>query len=116
MKYIILLIYTILANFGLLLMKVGANKGSTIGFINSTFNINISLYTILGFVMYIFSFILYLVLISKFDLTYLVPITSAISYIMIFTISILVLKEQMSIFQGIGFFTILAGLILLNIK
>lgn len=116
MQYVLLVIYAILANVGLVFMKMGSTKGTVVSFVNGMINANFNIFSILGFVFYITSFILYTILISKFNLTYLVPISSALSYLLIFLISIIFLKEQINIYQGIGFFVILVGVILLNIK
>ena len=55
-------------------------------------------------------------LVSKFDLSYIVPITQGIIYILIFISSIAIFKEKITIQAFIGTVMVILGIILLNIK
>ena len=78
-------------------------------------NIKLSLISILGLLCYLSSFLIYILILPKFNLSYIMPITSAISYIGIFILSALVLKETITSNGIIGAFIILVGIIIMNI-
>jgi drug/metabolite transporter (DMT)-like permease len=69
-----------------------------------------------GILLYGISFILYLYLISKFQLGYIIPLTSAFVYIFIFVASFLIFNEAFTITKIIGICLIVAGLTFLNLK
>lgn len=112
MQYFLMILYAVVANVGLVIMKIGTSKINSDSFLNGILNFPF----ITGFLMSVISFGLYIYLIAKLNLTYVIPMTSALSFLIIFFTSILILKEQISLLQGIGFFTILLGIILLNLK
>ena len=116
MGYILMGIYLILTIAGLILYKYGSNKGALFEISNGALNIKLSLISIVGLICYLLSFLIYIVVIPRFNLTYLMPITSAISYIGIFVCSILFLKETITTYGLIGAITILVGVIIMNIK
>ena len=116
MKWIIIIIYSLLSNGGLIAISYGAKKGTMINLSKGYFDIGLSFYSILGFLMYVFSFLIYIVLISKYNLSYIIPLTTAISYIIIFIASAFFLKEPLTVLHIAGYFIIILGVILINIK
>jgi len=116
MKWIIIIIYSLLSNGGLLAIRYGAKKGTMISLSKGFFDIGLSFYSILGFLMYILSFLIYIVLVSKYNLSYIIPLTTAISYVIIFIASVFFLKETLGALQIAGYFIIMLGVILINVK
>ena len=57
-----------------------------------------------------------MLLVSKFDLSYIVPITQGIVYVLIFLSSIGVFKEQVKLNGIIGTVLVILGIVLINIK
>lgn len=114
-KYIVIIIYAFLGSVGMYLIKLGAET-TELSKVNSVLNFNVSLQTIAGFICYVASFLVYMYLISKYNLSYIIPLATAFLYIFILIISIFILKEPFTLIKGIGFFLILIGVILLNIK
>lgn len=102
MKWLLILIYAFFSNGGLLTVKYG-------------FDNKINYIILIGLVMYIISFLLYMYLISKFNLTYIIPLCTGISYILIFIFSFLILKETIGILEMIGYFLIMLGVIFINV-
>lgn len=115
MGIFLVIIYLILTVSGLILYKFGANKEFLFSISNGVFQIKLSLISIIGLCCYLLSFIIYMLVLPKFDLTYIMPVTSAISYISIYILSILVLKESVTIYGVLGSFIILIGVILINL-
>ena len=116
MKIILIIAYLILTVSGLVLMKLGGNPG-TISIENKTFQFGISLISALGFVCYIFSFLLYTRIVMMFEnLNYITPICTGLAQIMIFIASYLFLKESIGATTVAGMLMIIAGIVVMNIK
>ena len=116
MKYLLIAIYLVLTVSGLILMKKGGNAG-TINIKAGELNFGISLISALGFVCYIFSFLLYTRIVMMFEnLNYITPICTGLAQIMIFIASYLFLKESIGATTVAGMLMIIAGIVVMNIK
>lgn len=116
MPNLILLIYAIISSAGLILLKLGGQTGAPVSIINGRLEFNLGFYAIGGIVLYGLSFIIYAYLISKNDLGYIIPISTALVYVFIFAASFFIFKEVFTAVKIVGICLILGGLILLNIK
>ena len=117
MFYIILTgVYILLSVGGLVIFKLGSQRGLSFGLKNGNFNMDINILAILGLACYVVSFLMYMFLISKLDLGYIAPITTGLAYILTFISAGLVFKEAITINHWIGAGLILSGVILINIK
>ena len=116
MANLILLIYALTSSAALVLLKAGSKTGAPISFIDGKPQFNLGLYIIAGILLYGISFIIYTYLISKNDLGYIIPISTALVYIFIFTASFIVFKEAFTAFKILGICLILGGLVVLNIN
>lgn len=65
--------------------------------------------------MYGISFLLYVYLISKHDLGYIIPVTAAFVYVIVFTASYFIFDETFTAAKIAGIVMILSGLIFLNL-
>ena len=113
---VLITIYVILTVSGLVFFKLGSTKDFTLGIGNGSFSMSINFIAILGVICYICSFLLYMFLVSKFDLSYIVPVTQGIVYVLIFLSSIGVFKEKISTTGIVGMLMVIIGIVLLNIK
>ncbi|MDD6236594.1 MAG: hypothetical protein PUB00_04350 [Clostridiales bacterium] len=116
MLYLLSVIYILLSASGLVLFKLGSQKGMEIGISAGVFHFKIGIVSLLGMVCYIMSFVLYLILVSKFDLNKIYPITTGCIFVCVMLGSFLVLKENIGIVQIIGSAAILIGVVLLALK
>ena len=114
-KSILVIVYIILTILGLVLMKLGGNTG-TLSIEQSTFNFTINFISLLGFVSYIASFLLFTNIVVKFDLSYITPITSGIIQVLTLLAGILIFKENVSINGIIGIIFVILGIVVMNIK
>lgn len=114
MKFILIAVYMLLSASGLILFKKGSQNGLSIILSQSGLNLKISYFSILGILSYGCSFLLYLFLVSKFNLSYIVPITTGLMYVVIFIASALVFKEKIDPIHLIGAIVVLFGVILIN--
>lgn len=117
MSKILITIYVICSSFALIALKLGTRHGGApIAYVNNRLHLNLTPYVIGGIFLYGTSFLLYMYLISKFDLGYIIPLTTAFIYVVIFLASALIFNEVFTVVKIAGIALIVAGLILLNLK
>lgn len=109
-------VYIILTISGVVLFKLGTQKDFLVSISTGVFNLKISLISIIGLVCYLCSFSMYMFLISKFDLTYIVPVTTGIVQVATFILATMIFKESVTVSKVVATGLILMGVILLNIK
>lgn len=114
MIYILFGLYVVLASSGLILFKIGSNS-SVVNFIKGI-NISFSWQALIGIVCYFFSFILWLIIVSKTKLSWAFPLSVGLINTVILIASSVIFKEQISWVQIVGVLLITAGLALIGIK
>lgn len=97
-------------------MKLGSINESVALFTIPIVNIKISFISMCGYLCYICSFLIYTVIVAKFDLGVVIPILSGIVNVIIFIVGITVFKEKFSIYSIFGILFICIGIILMNIN
>lgn len=116
MLLVSVIIYLLLSVGGLVLVKLGSNSISLL-LSNGVFNFTMSIKAILGFVFYIGSFIIYtFYIIRKFNLSYIFPILTGITQILVIIAGILIFKEKINVYGYVGISFIILGIVLMNIK
>jgi len=115
MKIVLILVYLVLTISGLVLMKKGGNPG-TISLNNGDMNFGINLVSLLGFICYIGSFLLFTRIVVMFDLSYIMPICTGIVQVLTLVASYFVFKEQISKQGIIGAALVIIGIIVMNFK
>lgn len=113
---IIIALYILTTSAGLVILKLGSTKGSQLGLTHGKFNVHISPYTAVGVGLYGLSFFLYMYLISKYELGYIIPLLAAFVYVLIFVASYFVFHESFTVTKILGISFILIGLLFLNIN
>lgn len=94
-------------------MKLG---GNSLGLdLKNGLNFKIGYVTLLGLLAYICSFLLWQKLLTTFDLTYIVPITTGIVQLIILIIGIVFFKETLNIYSMIGALFVIIGVVLIAI-
>lgn len=112
MKILLTAIYICLTTLGIFLMKLGGNSLSlTFG---NGINLKIGFITLLGFTTYLCSFLLWQKLLVTFDLSYIVPITTGISQIVILLIGLLFFKENINWMGILGVIITIIGVMLIG--
>lgn len=115
MKLVLVLAYLIFSILGLILMKKGGNAGS-IGFENGNVGLSVNTISFVGIIFYVISFLLYTKVVTSFDLSYIIPIITGVSQILILLASWGILKETISKQGIIGAIIIVIGILVMNIK
>ncbi len=116
MNMTVLALYILFSGLGLTLMKVGINKGFGLGVENGSLHFTISLTTVAGIILYVCSFVLSMVAMSRMNLTFFYPLSAGMIYILVCFLGVWLLKETVTIQQWIGMGLILAGVIAMNLK
>ncbi|NCU29257.1 hypothetical protein EOM60_01455 [Candidatus Saccharibacteria bacterium] len=114
MDKLLIISYVLTTAGGLVLLKLGTSGAGFISIIDGKFALNISALTIIGILLYGISFLLYIILISKYSLGYIVPLTTALVYSLVFLASYFVFKEGFTAVKLLAIVLIMGGVILLN--
>lgn len=113
MKYLLIAIYLVLTTSGIYLMKAGGDSLQLS--VLKGIEIKMGYITLAGFVCYALSFLLWQKLLVTYDLSYIVPITTGISQIIILLIGILIFGEQVKWTSILGVFFIVGGVMLIAV-
>lgn len=116
MSRLILGFYILTTSVALIALKWGSKSGAAIDNVDSKLQLNLNPYIISGVALYGISFLLYTYLIAKYDLGYIIPLTTALVYVVIFTASYFIFDEVFTAFKIAGIILIVSGLALLNLK
>lgn len=115
MIYVLVAVYLFCTVGGLTLVKIGA-ENNMFALNPGFFNLSLSYTTVLGLILYVISFVMWIGIVQKFDLSYIQPVTTGLSYILVIAASIFILKESISWTQWVGLVFILIGVVFMNLK
>lgn len=115
MSNLIIAAYAISTSLALVLLKLGSQSGAIVSVVNSKIDFNLSMLNIGGVFFYGLSFIVYTYLISKYDLGYIIPLATALVYVLIFIASFIIFKESFTLIKIAAIALILIGIVLLNV-
>lgn len=113
-KYILIIIYTVLGVSGMTMLRLGAQSHASLNITKAFVGIEFSWVSLCGVFLYGLSFLLYTLLISRYELSYLFPMLTAMTYMGILATSIFVFHESFSAMKILGSLLVLVGVILLN--
>lgn len=115
-EIISVVLYLVLSVGGLILVKLGSGS-INLSIENGTFTFSMAIKAVLGFLAYIGSFIIYtFYIIRKFDLSYIFPIMTGITQVLVILAGLFIFKENINTWGYIGIVLIIMGVIFLNIK
>lgn len=112
MNIVLIIAYVLFAVFGSTLLKYGG-IAEVKKFLIPLININVSWITLLGFISYGISFIVYTILLNKYDLSIISPITVALVYIFLMVTAFVIFKEPLTVKKILGSSLILVGILLM---
>lgn len=113
---LIIALYVLTTSGALVLIKLGSSNGAPVALSGAKLAFNLSLPIIAGAILYGISFLLYMFLISKHNLGYIIPLTTGLVYMAIFVASFFIFKESFTLIKIVGISLIAAGVIFLNVK
>ena len=111
MKWLLTAIYFFFKTSGIFLMKAGGDS-LHLSFLRGI-EIKMNYITLLGYICYVVSFVLWQKLLATYDLSYIVPITTGISQIIILFIGLVGFGEQIKLSGLIGIFCVIGGVMLI---
>lgn len=111
---LLFVIYVLLSSAGLVLFKLGSSN-LAIQLKDSFFSMNVSIISIAGLMCYLISFLLWMLIISKSDVSYIVPLGVACTNIAILVASHFILHETISTNSLVGAAVIIVGIVIMNL-
>ena len=113
MDILFIVLYVFFAVGGSTLIKWGGitkiGAALTIPFVNIT----VSLISLLGVLFYGLSFLLYIILLNRFDLSFISPVTVGIVYVLLMVTAFIIFGEQFTPIKIIGCALILIGVLMI---
>lgn len=113
MKYLLTAVYLIFTTSGIFLFKAGGDS-LHLSFVKGI-DFKMGYITLAGFACYVISFLLWQKLLITYDLSYIVPITTGISQIIILLMGIIFFSEQIRWTGILGVFCIIGGVMLIAV-
>jgi len=104
-------IYIICSIGGMFLIKQGGEFNISLS--KESFGVQIPLISICGLLLYLVSFMLYVYLLPRYELSFFFPLLVGCNYILVVLISRFILKEIISTLNWIGICIIFIGLVLI---
>lgn len=113
--YALFVCYVLLSTLGLLLIKLGGN-GTMFALEPQTISMQIDFRYAIGLACYILSFLLFTVILSKRELSWIYPVSAGIINIVSVILGVAVLKETVSSTEIVGITLVIAGTILMSAR
>ncbi len=115
-KIFLSVLYIIFTVSGLIVMKIGSNAANgNKSLVIPYLNLNLSIVSLVGILLYGISFCLYLGVISNFKLGFIIPLLGGIINIAVLVASVTVLHEQLGVKALLGALIIIIGIVVMNI-
>jgi drug/metabolite transporter (DMT)-like permease len=115
MRFILLIIYVITSSIGVVLIRLGGIQTKLI-LKADLVSLSSNWLFMSGLLFYVISFPLWIVILQKFELTYISPIAYGLVFVSIAILSRFLLHEVISWRTIVGFILIFAGIVVFNIK
>jgi drug/metabolite transporter (DMT)-like permease len=113
MNVIFIVLYVIFAVVGSTLLKYGGLEQVKSLFTIPFVNMSVSWITLVGFICYGISFLLYTILLNKFALSFISPLTVSLVYILLMVTAFVIFKEPVTVQKIIGSSLILCGILMI---
>lgn len=116
MNIALIVLYILFAVGGSTLIKAGSAAGAKILFTLPVISMNISVTTLFGILAYGASFILYMILLTRFDLSFISPLLVGFVYLLLMFTAFFLFKESFTVYKILGCSLILIGILLVLMK
>lgn len=114
-NFLIVGIYLIFTVLGLVFMKMGGDT-FLLEFTNHKINLEIGLWSLLGMAFYMISFLLWVTILPRFNLSYIMPIAIGIVQVLTLAAALLIFHEKITVFNLLGVGLVVAGVVIMNLK
>lgn len=112
----LMIAYVLMAVSGSTLIKYGSLEGTRHLFTIPFINMGVSLASLFGILTYGISFFLYIILLTRFDLSFVSPLLIAFVYVLLMFTAFVIFKESFTFYKTLGCSLILIGVILVILK
>jgi len=110
----LIIIYFSLSISGLILIKLGG-AGTSLSLESKLIKISLSPISLAGLASYMVSFMLWIVIIQLYDVSYIVPFSTGIITLLLFVSGIVFFKETFSFRKLVGLIFIVIGVTLIHV-
>lgn len=107
--------YIVCTITGLILMKF-SREGILINLEDGSFNLHINVTMFLALIMYGASFLLWTGIVTKNDLSFIMPFSTAIVNVLSVTAGVLLFSENLSLMKTFGIILAIAGVVIMTMK
>ena len=107
--------YFIFTCLGMVLIKLGGRPSESSLFSVPVVEFRVTLLTLIGFFVYGLSFLIYSILLTKYELSFLNPVTIGITSILIFASAVVVFDEAITLAKIVALLLIVTGVIIINV-
>ncbi|MBP3609559.1 MAG: hypothetical protein J6J42_04395 [Lachnospiraceae bacterium] len=115
LNYLLVILYVLAGSLGMVLIKKGGgNSGIVLG--GAKINISMSMMFIVGMLLYLCSFLLWIYILQVFSLTYISPVSYGLVFIATAIFSHFILNDTISKEQIVGAILIVSGIIFASKK
>lgn len=116
MKYILSVCYLFIAVSAMILIKLGNREGGSLFFSVPVFNLNINRLSITGYLCYGISFLLFSVIISRYNVSTMLPVLAACNSVITIFAGVFIFKEVLCQRQIAGLILIILGTVLVGLR
>lgn len=113
MDIALIVLYVVFAVGGSTLIKYGGLQKAVSLLVLPVVHVRISLVSLVGIACYGVSFLLYILLLNKFDLSFISPLTIGIVYVLLMITALVIFNEHFTVLKTLGCTMILAGIFLI---
>ena len=110
--FLLCIVYATFTVLALVLLRLGG--GPEVSFIDSSFNVSLPVKVIIGLILYVLSFLIYLFIIPHLTFTRTFPILNGSLYTLIVFSGIIFFRERITVQHIVGSLVILAGVLILG--
>ena len=112
-QYFIIAIYLLFTLLGIIFIKKGG-ESLVLDITTRNLTLQVGLWSFLGLICYLLSFLLWMTILPKFNLSYIVPVTVGIVQILTLLSAVLIFSEKISGLKLLGILLIIIGAVLIN--
>lgn len=114
MNIFLIIAYVVSAVSGSTLIKLGGlSVESVYSFTIPWINLRLSVMSLFGILFYGISFFLYIILLNRFDLSFISPLTIGLVYLLLMLTAVVFFNESFTIIKTIGCVLILVGVLII---
>ena len=111
---LLFVLYVVFAATGMLFIKMGG-AGASLQLSLKLVSLQMNPLLLLGMLFYIISFVLYIFLLQKADLNYIIPLCAGVTNVVAVLFGILILKEKLQPLGAVGVALVIIGVTLMTL-